>query len=120
MISVNDVLHVINEIHQYSLLLLELKDASTFGILHFPKEKLNYFRVERKLGRQERIDLIQRISGGEVPADVRHLTVDQFLQEIEGKKARHIWLETVEPERKELAFLSIAELKAFLRTSRNH
>jgi hypothetical protein len=45
------------------------------------------------------------------------LSVDEFLQEIEGKKAKHIWLETVVPERKELAFLTIAELKNFLRSS---
>jgi hypothetical protein len=55
-----------------------------------------------------------------MPAPVLPLTVEQFLQEIEGKKARHIWLETVSPERNELAFLSISELKTFLRSSRNH
>ena len=120
MISANDVLQVISEIHQYSMLLLELKDASTFGILHSPKEKVNYFKFEGSLGRREREDLVQRICRGEMLASVLPLTVEQFLQEIEGKKARHIWLETVSTERKELAFLSISELKTFLRSSRNH
>lgn len=120
MISANDVLQVISEINQYSLLLLELKDSGTFGILNSPKEKVNYFKLEKKLGHRERQDLVQRIYNGEMPPFLVTLPVDQFLEEIEGKKARHIWLETVGPERKELAFLSIPELTTFLRSSRNH
>ena len=67
MISANDVLQVISEIHQYSMLLLELKDAGTFGILHSPKDNVNYFRLEGKLGRQERVELVQRIYGSNMP-----------------------------------------------------
>ena len=120
MISANDVLQVISEINQYSLLLLELKGSATFGILHSPKEKVNYFKLEKKLGHRERQDLTQRTHKGEMPPLLVTLPVDQFLREIEGKKARHIWLETVGPELKELAFLSIPELTTFLRSSRNH
>lgn len=120
MISANDILQVISEIHQYSMLLLELKDSATFGILHSPKDKVNYFKVEGRLGRRERVDLVQKIYGGKVPESLLSLPVEEFLREIEGKKTRHIWLETVTPERKELAFLSISELKAFLRSWRSH
>jgi hypothetical protein len=120
MISANDVLQVISEIHQYSLLLLELKESGTFGILHSPKDKVNYFKLKGRLGRWERVDLVQEIYGGKVPESLLSLPVEEFLREIEGKKTRHIWLETVEPERRELAFLSISELKAFLRSRKNH
>ena len=119
MISTNDVLQIISEIHQYSMLLLELKDAATFGILHFGKDKVNYLRFEGKLGRQERVDLMQKLSSGHVPDPVLAIPVDQFVQEIEGKKARHIWLETVEPDRKEMGFASIAELKSYLKSGRS-
>jgi len=115
MITASDILHVISEINQYSMILLELKDANTFGILQTPHEKASYFKLQRALTRRERAELLQLIPKGELPASIVPLSVEQFLQEIEGKKARHIWLETVSPERKELAFLTIAELKTFLR-----
>ena len=120
MISANDVLQVISEIHQYSILLLELKDSTTLGILHSPREKLNYFKLERKLGRHGRVRLVQNIYDNELSESMLSLSVDEFLQEIEGKKTRHIWLETVEPEHKELAFLSISELKTFLKNSKSY
>ena len=120
MISASDVLQVISEIHQYSILILELKDANTMGILHHPDGQVNYFTFEGKLGRQGRSELVQRIYNHKVPESVLSLPVEKFLQEIEGKRTRHIWLETVEPERKELVFISISELKAFLKNSKSH
>jgi len=120
MISANDVLQVISEIHQYSILILELKDSTTVGISHSPREKLNYFKLEGRLGRHGRVDLAQKIYDNQVPESILSLSVEEFLREVEGKKTRHIWLETVEPERKELAFLSISELKTFLKNSKSH
>jgi hypothetical protein len=102
------------------MLLLEFKDATTLGIWHYPKDRVSYFKLQGKLGRRERADLAQKIYDGKTPQTLRPLPVDEFLREIEGKKARHIWLETVEPERKELAFLSISELKTFLKSWRTH
>ena len=98
---------------------MELKDSTTLGILHSPREKLNYFKLERRLGRHGRIHLVQKMYDNEVPESMLSLSVEEFLREIQGKKTRHIWLETVEPERKELAFLSIAELKTFLKNAKS-
>ena len=64
--------------------------------------------------------MVEKIYDNQVPESVLSLSVDQFLREVEGKKTRHIWLETVEPERKELAFLSISELQNFLKSSKDH
>lgn len=119
MISMNDALQVINEIHQYSMLILELKDATTLGIWHYPKDRVSYFRLDGKLGRKERVELVQRIYARKMTEQMVPLSVDEFLRGIEGKRARHIWLETLEPERRELAFLSISELKTFLKSGRN-
>jgi len=117
MISANDVLQVISEIHQYSMLLLEVKESGTFGILQTLKERASYFKLQGTIGHKERQELVRRFYAREAPTDLIQLSVDEFLREIEGKKAKHIWLETVSPERKELAFLTIAELKNFLRSS---
>ncbi len=116
MISANDVLQVISEIHQYSLLLLELKDTTILGILHSETDKVTYFKLTEKLGPLGRSKLVQQIYSGELPETLKPLPVEVFLREIEGKKARHIWLETGGRERKEHGFLSISELKAFFRS----
>jgi hypothetical protein len=119
MISANDALQLISEIHQYSVLLLELKDTTTLGIWHYPKDRASYFRLHGKLGRKERIELVQSIHARKLPDTIVPMSVDEFLRGVEGKRTRHIWLETLEPERRELAFLSIAELKTFLKSGRN-
>lgn len=120
MISANDLLQIIGEIHQYSMLLLELKNATTVGISHSSDGRVSYFRFEGKLGSAERSNLVKRICAGEMPDSVQPLSVEQFLHEIEGKKANHIWLEAVGPERRELAFVSIPELKAHFRAHSRH
>jgi len=115
MISANDVLQIISEIHQYSMLLVELKDATTLGILHSATDRMTYFKFTEKLRPTERRKVVERIYDGEMPESLKPLAVEEFLREIEGKKARHIWLETGGLERKEHGFLSISELKAFFR-----
>lgn len=115
MISANDVLQIISEIHQYSMLIVETKDATTFGILRSRDDKLSYFKLSRPLTHKERIGLIQNISSGKMSESVQLIEVEEFLRDIEGKKTRHIWLETAAPDRRELAFLSISELKVFFR-----
>jgi hypothetical protein len=120
MISANDVLQIINEIHQYSMLLVELRDEVTLGFFRLGEDKLSYFRVEGKLVRENRAELLRVLSAGLIPQSLHVLTLDQFLQSIEGKKAKHIWLESGELTRKELGFLSIAELKSHFRTHVPH
>jgi hypothetical protein len=120
MISASDIIQVISETHQYSLLILELKGGGTFGIWHYPRDKVNYFKFEGKLGRQERTELVLKAYDDKMPESLVSLSVDEFLQAIQGKKARHIWLESREPERKELAFLSVSELRTFLKLGRSY
>ena len=115
MISASDVLHIFSEIHQYSMLLIELRDATTLGISHSNEGKLMCFTVDEPLGASERVKFVKQVYSGRTPASLRPLPMEQFLTRIEGKKAKHIWLETESDERKELGFLSIAELKAHFR-----
>jgi hypothetical protein len=115
MISASDVLQVLSEIHQYSIVLIELKEATTIGISHSSDGKLNYFAIARALGSSERARLVREIYSGKTTEGVNSLSMEQFLLSVEGKKPRHIWLETGGTERKELGFMSIAELKAHLR-----
>jgi hypothetical protein len=116
MISANDVLHIISEMHQFSMLLLELKDATVIGISHDPSGKINYFKCAAKLTAADRSALTQEIYSGRIPDSIRLLPVEELLREIEGKKTRHIWLESVDRDHTELGFLSISELRTYFRS----
>lgn len=115
MISASDVLQIISEIHQYSMLLIELRDATTLGILRSDGEKMTCFMMQGKLGRPERRKVVETIYSGEMPRSVKPITLEEFLRETEDRKAKHIWLETGGTQRTEHGFLSVSELKAFFR-----
>ena len=120
MISASDVLQIISEIHQYSMLLIELKDDGTVGIVRSTADAMTCFRVDGSPKRADRGTLVQKIYAGEFPQIVKTLTVEEFLSEVEGKKARHIWLESGGNDRREHGFLSITELKTFFRGHPHH
>jgi hypothetical protein len=120
MISVSDVLQIISEIHQYSMLLIELKENGTVGITRSATDTMTCFKTASNPKRAEREALATKICAGQIPNAVTTLTVDEFLTEVEGKKTRHIWLESAGKESKEHAFLSISELKTFFRTHPHH
>ena len=115
MISASDVLQILSEIHQYSMLLLELREAMTLGISHSASDKMTYFKLQGRLNQAERGKLAEAVYSGVIPETVTPLAVEDFLGEIEGKKAKHIWLETGGKERREHGFMSISELKSFFR-----
>jgi len=120
MISASDVLQIISEIHQYSMLLIELKGDGTFGIIRSTTDAMTCFRVEGSPKRADRGTLVKKIYEGQFPQTVKTLTVEEFLGEVEGKKARHIWLESGGKDRREHGFLSITELKTFFRGHPHH
>jgi hypothetical protein len=117
MISTNDVLQAISENHQYSMLLIELKNSVTVVIRHSVNGTMSYFKVEGSLKPSERAALARRIPQDMQLANLKPLTIEELIDEVDGQKANHIWLEARGVERREHGFLSISELKAFLRTN---
>ena len=116
MITGTDVLQIISEIHQYSMLLIELKEDGTVGITRSATDTMTCFKIDGTPKRTDRGMLADKICVGEFPSVVKTMTVEEFVTEVEGKKARHIWLESTGKERREHGFLSISELKTFFRT----
>lgn len=116
MITASDVLQILSEIHQYSMLLVELRDKTIVGVTQSSDDKLNYFKMQGPMNPAERRDLVDKMYAHEWPAATKHLLVEEFLAEIEGKKARHIWLETGGSDSRELGFMSISELKTYFRS----
>jgi len=117
MITASDVLNILSEIHQYSMLLVELRDTTILGVTQSSDGKLNYFKTQGTLSPAERRILVDKMYEGEWPATTIHLLVEDFLLEIEGKKPKHIWLETGGADRQELGFMSISELKSHFRNT---
>lgn len=117
MISASDVLQAISEIHQYSMLLIEFKDSTTVGILHSESDSMSYFKLQGGLKPSERVALVRGVEEGNPPSALKSLTVEELIREVEGRKAKHIWLEAVGEEKREHGFLSISELKLFLRNN---
>jgi hypothetical protein len=77
MISASDVLQAISEIHQYSMLLIELKDSTTVGILHSGGDLTSYFKLEGGLKHSERLALARRYKEGNPPDNLKALTVEE-------------------------------------------
>jgi hypothetical protein len=117
MISANDVLQAISEIHQYSMLLIELKNSTTVVILHSAHGAMNYFKFEGSLTPSERSGLAAKIRENDQHQGMTALTIEELIGAVDGQRAKHIWLEAIGHERKEHGFVSIAELKTFLRTN---
>jgi len=117
MISANDVMQAISEIHQYSILLIELKNSTTVLIRHASNGTMSYFKMVGSLTPSERHALARTVTNEDQPSSLRHLTIEELIGEVDGQTAKHIWLEAKGGARKEHGFLSIAELKAFLRTN---
>ena len=116
MISEAEILHVVNEIHQYDLVLIELKDGTIFGIAKGIDSVPIYFRTRRAARTtDERRAFLESVmaSGGEGHVD--SVALDTLLNGLRGMKTRHVWLERRTEPRHEMAFLNLKELEVFLR-----
>jgi len=116
MISEAEILQVVNEIHQYDLILMELKDGTIFGIAKGMDSLPTYFRTRRAARTaDERRAFLESVvtSGG--GGHVDSVTLDTLLNGLRGMRARHVWLERRTEPRHEMAFLNLKELEVFLR-----
>jgi len=116
MISEAEILHIVNEIHQYDLVLIELKDGTIFGIAKGTDSVPIYFRTRRLArGAEERRSLVESATISGRQGDVDSVTLDTLLNGLRGMKTRHVWLERRTEPCHEMAFLNLKELEAFLR-----
>jgi hypothetical protein len=116
MISETEILHIVNEIHQYDVVLVELRDGAIFGIAKGAASTPIYFRT-RELARtpQDRRALLQAVLESRGRGNVDSVTLDTLLNGLRGMKTRHVWLERRTEPRQEMAFLNLKELEIFLR-----
>jgi hypothetical protein len=116
MISEAEILHIVSEIHQYDVVVMELKDGTVFGIAKRDESGPTYFRA-RSAARnpEERRNLLDAIKDARDEGHVDSVTLDTLLNGLRGMKTRHVWLERRREPRREMAFLNLKELQSFLR-----
>ncbi len=117
MIAESDLIDVINEIHQYSMILIQMRDRSLYGIYREAPDKAVYIHVPADIhAKLLRSQLVKQIADQTLPSGAAKITLDEFLLGVAGKKAKHIWLESIGAKKTEMGFMSIRELRTFLKT----
>jgi len=116
MISEAEILHIVSEIHQYDVVLMELKDGTIFGIAKRDESGPTFFRA-RNVARspEERREFLATVKDAREEGHVDSVTLDTLLNGLRGMKTRHVWLERRTEPRCEMAFLNLRELQSFLR-----
>ena len=116
MISETEMLHIVNEIHQYDAILVELRDGTIFGIAKGSESMPEYFRTRAvvKTSRDRRA-LLRAVGAFRSDVHVDSITLETLMNGLRGMKPRHVWLERRTPPSHEMAFLSLKELGIFLR-----
>jgi hypothetical protein len=116
MISEVEILHIVNEIHQYDVVLMELRDGTVFGVAKGGESTPMYFRTRiAARSADERRMLLETVMGSRDEGHVDAVTLETLLNGLRGMKTRHVWLERRTEPRHEMAFLNLKELGVFLR-----
>ena len=116
MISEAEILHIVSEIHQYDVVLVELKDGTIFGIAKDAESEPAYFRTRGPARTTEdRRTMLEAAKASRTEGHVDSVTLDTLLNGLRGMKTRHVWLEKRTEPRREMAFLNLKELHEFLR-----
>jgi hypothetical protein len=116
MISEAEILHIVSEIHQYDVVLIELRDGTVFGIAKGNESMPVYFRTMRAARTpDERRGLLEAVIGPKDEGHVDAVALETMLNGLRGMKTRHVWLERRTEPRQEMAFVSLKELGLFLR-----
>lgn len=116
MICEAEILHMISEIHQYDVILVELKDGTVFGIVKDAESKPFYFhaRFAARTAKERRV-LLDAAASSRPETGVDPVTLETLMNGLRGMKARRVWLEKRTKPAHEMAFLDLRELGAFLR-----
>ncbi len=116
MISEAEILHIVSEVHQYDLVLVELRDGTAFGILKNTHGKPRYFRTgEAAHTLKGRRAILHAAVSANSEHRVDEITLETLLNGLRGMRSRRIWLERRNDQSHEMAFLSLKELETFLR-----
>ena len=118
MIEETEIAGIINKIHPFTMLLFWMRDRNVYGIYKLGHGHIAYFKLphetEKQISRQE---LLRRIH---VEGDHPHpenLNFDQFVTRLKMTRLRKVWLIKKRGKPIDAVFLTLKELKDFLRSA---
>jgi len=115
MIHEADVLSIINGVNAGTMILFELKDMAVYGLYKKEHHQILYFKVAGgTVNKLSPMNFIDQIYSNVVRNSVGHLSFDELMTGLKGKRTRSIWLYKHNREPVERAFVSVKELRAFL------
>lgn len=119
MINEADVLSIINTVHAGTMVLFQLKDMAVYGLYKKEHHEIVYFKVVGEtIKRSSPMSFIDEIYSNVVSDSIGHLSFDQLMTGLKEKRTRSIWLYKHNREPIEKAFVSVKELRSFLRNYR--
>ena len=115
MIHEADVLSIINAVHAGTMILFQPKDTAVYGLYKKEHNQIVYFKVAgRTVDKFSPMNFIDEIYSNVVHESIAHLSFDELMTGLKGKRTRSIWLYKHDREPLERAFVSVKELRSFL------
>jgi len=112
-----EIAGIVNKIHPYTLLLFWMRDKSIYGIYKLGHGHIAYFKVPPEIAAQSsRHELLQRIHVEGDHAHPENLGFDQFAAGVKKTRVRKIWLTRRKGKPLDSVFLTLKELRDFLRS----
>jgi len=109
------VLSIINAVHAGMMILFQLKEMAIYGIYKKEHHQIVYFKVAgATIDKSSPINFIDEVYSNVVRGNVGHLSFDELMTGLKGKRTRSIWLYKHDREPVERAFVSVKELGSFL------
>jgi len=115
MIHEADVLSIINSVHAGTMILFQLKEMAIYGLYKKEPHQIVYFKVAgATINKSSPMGFIDDVYSNVVSGSIGHLSFDELMTELKGKRTRSIWLYKHDREPVERAFVSVKELRSFL------
>ena len=109
------MLSIINTVHAGTMILFQMKDPVAYGLYKKEHHQILYFKVAGGIvNRLSPMNFIDEIYSNVVRDSVGHLSFDELMTGLKGKRTRSIWLYKHNREPVERAFVSVKELRSFL------
>jgi len=118
MIEETEIAGIVNQIHPFTLLLFWMRDKTVYGIYKLAHGHVAYFKVQPEIAnKSSREELLKHIH---VEGDHPHpenLSFDQLVAGMKGSRVRKAWLTSRKGRHLDAVFLTIKELRDFLRST---
>jgi hypothetical protein len=118
MIEETEIAGIINKIHPFTLILFWMHDRSVYGIYKLGHGHIAYLKLPHAIAAKgSKQELLHHIHVEGSHHHPESLSIDEFVAGIKRTRVRKIWLTSKGDKNFDVAFLTLKELKDFLRST---